>query len=232
MIMWKLILKSDFKTVNEPDATFAGIYNTETDTIILNVGALTKIFREGKGVHGLGKDWAEDENLLNVYINNIINILKHETIHEGLEKAGIVDSIMEKFKIPIDLRDSMESVVLKHFFHELYAEILGGTNWNNALKKATEYFDNKLETLSELWKPIFADNPELRQNWHRYGIQINAAGLEMVKGIAKWIENYQAMLLARMEKEIKEEQAKEEVSEEFREKGETWIRRIADFRDI
>ena len=35
-----------------------------------------------------------------------------------------------------------------------------------------------------------------------------------------------------MSKELKEEQAKGEISEEFREKGKGWLDRLKDFRDI
>jgi hypothetical protein len=229
--MWKSILKSDFKTVNDPDSDFAGLYNPNTDTIVLNVGAMSKVLRDSEG-----KNWADSDLYLNFYIDQIIDTLKHESIHEGVEKAGLTEAIQEKFGIEDDVWNLMKLHIYRHFFHELYTEVLDGTKWIDALKKAAAYWDKNFKVLydkvmSTLDLPTVA-NVFIAGQINNEAEKMKQAALEMVEAIITWTYKYQKMLIDRMSKELKEEQAKGEISEEFREKGKGWLDRLKDFRDI
>jgi hypothetical protein len=229
--MWKLILKSDFETVNEPDSDFAGLYNANTDTIVLNVGAMSKVLRDSEG-----KNWAENDVWLNFYIDQIVETLKHESIHEGVEKAGLTEAIQEKFGIEDDVWNLMKIHIYRHFFHELYTEVLDGTKWIDALKKAAAYWDNNFKimydgVMSTLNLPTVS-NVFIAGQLNDEAEKMKQAALEMVEAIITWTYNYQKMLVDRMAKALEEEQAKGEISEEFREKGIRWLERLKDFRDI
>jgi hypothetical protein len=229
--MWQIILKADFKTVNDPDSEFAGFYSAETDTIVINVGAVSKVMRER-----FGRNWAEIDVIEEWYIEKLIGLIKHESIHEAIEKAGLTDAIKEKFTIDDDILDMMKITIYRHFFHELYTEVLDGQNWIHALNKAAEYFDRHFETLAREMAENLVEHPHGVEMLRMFADELKKmkqAAEEMAIGIAKWMALYQRMLLTKLEKELEEElEANGELSEEFRERSRQGLERVKDFRDI
>ena len=203
--MWQIILKADIEFRNMEIGTL-GWWERDRDTIVINTKVIANTFDEK-----LGEDWQENDEFVNQYADKIASIIGHESIHEALDKAGLVEEVLEKFDIKDDTWvDSFKQAYFPAYFHEMYARLAEGKTWKEALSEAEQAGTLGVLHLTEQWRERWPFMEGLQVVQRREGgiddwmTDTVKAGRKLGEEITKYLINYQRKLIGEFEVSVEE----------------------------
>ena len=210
--MWELILKADFDFVFNKDADWLGLYKMSENKIVINLPVIiTKIrdmVRDSENKPGFqfeGKVGTKEESVIDsrmerLIVNELIDTVEHETIHEATSD-GVIDAIKEKSKVV--RQELIEEVgeenappienieeVFKQIHYNLYQEYIvrmlqGNMDKDEIINVLARYVDNTRDKMKNrmsgmLFAGMISGNMDVQE--------IDAA-MEAIQGHIKKLES-------------------------------------------